>query len=45
MAKSQGFQEAFEEEGMTGDAEDALLLVTILLSGFIKEVDENWVAE
>ena len=45
VADSQSFEDAFEDEDVTGDVEDAFLFVTVLLSRFVEEFHEDRVVE
>lgn len=44
-AKTEGLEDALEDEHVTGDAEDAFLLVSVLLSRLVEQLDEDRVVE
>lgn len=45
VAEAEGLEDALEDEDVTGDAEHALLLVAVLLSRLVEQLDENRVVE
>lgn len=44
-AETESLENTLEKEDVAGDAENALLLVTVLLGGFIKEIEEDGVVK
>lgn len=45
QTETESFEDALEDEDMTGDTEDALLLVAVLLSRFVQKLHEDRVVQ